>query len=201
LSAPKSETEENQKAVVLYIDDLPVAQIFLEAEVLFESGALFKLLQKKSIQVGILSGDSEAQVKAVGQKLNITNLLWSQKPQDKARQIESSPNCLFVGDGVNDTLAFKKALVAVAVSGSLTEALKSADVYLVKPGLKSLEELFIISDLALLLIKRNLMFSAVYNFLAGGAAVLGLVNPLVAAVLMPISSVSMLLLTHFGAKK
>lgn len=201
LSAPKSETEENQKAVVLYIDELPVAQIFLEAEVLFESGALFKLLQKKSIQVGILSGDSAAQVKAVGQKLNITNLLWSQKPQDKARQIESSPNCLFVGDGVNDTLAFKKALVAVAVSGSLTEALKSADVYLVKPGLKSLEELFITSDLALLLIKRNLVFSAVYNFLAGGAAVLGLVNPLVAAVLMPISSVSMLLLTHFGAKK
>jgi Cu+-exporting ATPase len=200
ITSEPDETE-NEKVVTLFINDDPCAKIFLQAQTPVETEDLFALMQKRNIRIAILSGDSQKQVNTIGKKLGISDLRWQQSPEDKMQAVGAEPLSLFVGDGVNDALALKKAFVSVAVSGSLTEALKSADVYFTEPGLVSLKQLFLTSDLALTLMKRNLLISAVYNLSAGTAAILGFVNPLIAAVLMPISSGAMLLMTYLGARK
>ena len=110
-------------------------------------------------------------------------------------------NSMMIGDGANDSLAFQKANVAVAVSGSVELAMHSADIYLLSEDLSKINDLFNISRRAVALIRRNLAISLVYNAIGGVAALAGWINPFVAAVLMPISSGFILISSWWEARK
>lgn len=112
-----------------------------------------------------------------------------------------SQQTLMIGDGANDALAFQQADLGIAVSGSVEVALRSADVYLLSEDLGKIDELFEISRRAHNLIRRNLHISIVYNIVGGIGALLGFVNPFVAAILMPISSGFILLSSWLGSRK
>jgi P-type Cu+ transporter len=76
-----------------------------------------------------------------------------------------------------------------------------SSVFMTEPNLKSLNQLFDISAGALTLIRRNLVVSVVYNSIGGTLALMGFVNPLVAALLMPLSSAFILLSTWLADRK
>jgi len=100
--------------------------------------------------------------------------------------------------GVNDAVALSRAHVSVAVQGSMEASFKAADIYLTQPGLQPLVDLIDLSDATISIIKRNLLFSLAYNATFGTLALLGHVNPLLAAVLMPASSVTVVLSAVIG---
>lgn len=106
-----------------------------------------------------------------------------------------------VGDGANDALALRTADVGIAVFGAMDISLRAAEVYLTTPGLKPLRDLIILSQETMKVVKRNLVLSLLYNSVSVFLAFIGLISPLSAAIIMPISSLTVLLSTISGTRK
>ena len=98
-----------------------------------------------------------------------------------------------VGDGVNDAAAMAAASVGIGVHGGAEACLASADVYLTKPGLDALVRLTDGARRTLRVIKRNVAFSLAYNVVGVTLAMSGRLTPLAAALLMPASSLTVVL--------
>lgn len=165
-----------------------------------EAHHCLELLRQQGWQIGILSGDHQAVVTHIAQQLDVPAelALGAISPEGKLFIVK---NCLaqgqkvvMVGDGVNDAAALAAASVGVAVHGGAEVALQAAPVYLGQPGLEPLVELFEGSRRTLRAIRRGLIVSLGYNLTAIGLAVAGCITPLVAAILMPISSLTVTLL-------
>ncbi|HEY9383724.1 MAG TPA: heavy metal translocating P-type ATPase, partial [Gemmatimonadales bacterium] len=99
---------------------------------------------------------------------------------------------VMVGDGVNDAAAIARATVGVAVRGGAEASLAAADVYL-EAGLAGLLPLLRGAERTLKVIRRNIAFSLLYNLVGATLAVAGVITPLIAAILMPMSSLTVVL--------
>ncbi|HET9958152.1 MAG TPA: heavy metal translocating P-type ATPase, partial [Polyangiaceae bacterium] len=97
---------------------------------------------------------------------------------------------VMVGDGVNDAAALSAATCGFAVHGGAEASLIAADVFATESGLRPLLRAVVGSTRALHTIRRGISFSLIYNLLGVGLAVSGLLTPLWAAVLMPLSSLT-----------
>lgn len=148
----------------------------------------------KGKAVYVLSGDHPDVVQRVSVALGIVegHVFGHQTPEMKQAFIEQKQKeghkVAMLGDGVNDAAALRAANVGIAVQGSTTASMVAADVFVTKPGLAVVVNLFHSAHKALNVIKRNLVFSLLYNAFGAVAAMLGWVDPLVAAVAMPLSS-------------
>ena len=100
---------------------------------------------------------------------------------------------VMAGDGINDAAAIAAASVGIAAHGGAEASLASSDVYLTEPGLAPLVRLVDGARRTFLVIERNVVFSIVYNLIGAGLAVAGQLTPLVAAILMPASSLTVVL--------
>lgn len=155
-------------------------------------------LKSRGWQVRILSGDHQEIVNRVARRLRIESkfAIGGVGPEEKLQRVSASnresPNdCIvMVGDGVNDSAALAASTVGIAVKNGAEASLAAAPVYLAKPGLSPILELLSISDSTLNTMRINLAVSLGYNIAFTAAAFLGFINPLVAAILMPISSIT-----------
>lgn len=153
-------------------------------------------LKKAGWQVGLLSGDHPQVVAAVGQQLGLdSNLVWGGKsPEDKQQVVhqlqQQKLSVVMVGDGVNDAVALAQADVGVAVKGGAEISLQAASVYLKNADLTALLDLSQAGRNTIRAIRRNFFASISYNIFAVGLAVVGLIHPLIAAGLMPVSSIT-----------
>ncbi|MCA9285170.1 MAG: cation-translocating P-type ATPase, partial [Phycisphaerales bacterium] len=154
-------------------------------------------------RVGLLSGDHPAVVARVAAALAIDPTLarGGASPEDKVAAVERAAqdgSVVMVGDGVNDAAALAVATVGVAVHGGAEASLAAADVHLASPGLAPIAELLEGSRRTLRIIRRNLMASLVYNLIAATLAATGAISPLMAAVIMPLSSLTVVGLSLRG---
>jgi Cu2+-exporting ATPase len=95
-----------------------------------------------------------------------------------------------VGDGVNDAAALSAASVGVAVHGGAEASLAAADVFTTRSGLEPVVDLVIGATRTLSVIRRGLFFSLLYNVVGVALAITGHLSPLVAAIVMPLSSLT-----------
>jgi P-type E1-E2 ATPase len=197
-----SEQITGRKSVALYENAEPLVHFFLQDSLLVPSRQLVTELVNKGYKVSVLSGDSENEVKKIADALEIpaSQCFARMTAQKKSEKVAAVPNSLMIGDGANDSLAFQNADVGIAVAGSVELALKSADIYLLSADLSKIAELFDISRRALFLIRQNLAISLVYNSFGAAAALMGYINPFVAALLMPVSSGFILLSSWWGSR-
>lgn len=159
------------------------------------SQAILDHVQTEGKAVYILSGDHPEVVSKVAMQLGVplSQAHGDVTPDAKRTFIEevqsrTTAPIAMIGDGVNDAAALQKADVGIAVQGGTTASLVAADIFLTRPGLQPLMELMIGAHHVMRVIKRSLGISLVYNVLGAAAAMLGFVNPLVAAIAMPLSS-------------
>ncbi len=181
----------------LYENRKPVARFRFAARLKPDSLQVLRALRGQGYKIKLLSGDQREPVMALAKNLSFdpADVHFGMSPADKAHLVSQTPGAIMVGDGVNDSLAMLQAGVGVSTCGGVEAALKSSDVYLTGPSLNGVFELIRISKSSLALVRQNLAISLIYNVSAGVLALLGLVNPFVAAILMPVSSGFILLST------
>jgi len=169
------------------------AKLYFEDEVRPEAGEVLSTLREK-FKIYISSGDKNSRVKALGNvlQLNPRHLMGDQSPMDKLKFVKSHSHSLMLGDGFNDAAALGAAQVGVAIQGPLQQSLKNADVCFLNPGLRPLFDLFDVAHKLNRSLKRNFSFTIAYNVITGVLALIGIVNPLIAAILMPLSSIFVL---------
>lgn len=151
-------------------------------------------LRSLGYRLAVLSGDQPAVVDAIVNRIGVPfeETLGGVSPEGKLAFIEEHARrgpVFMVGDGVNDAAALSAATVGIAVHGGAEASLAAADVFATTGGLAPIVELVQGARRTLRVIRGNLARSLVYNLTVGGLAATGLVGPLLAAVLMPVSSI------------
>jgi Cu2+-exporting ATPase len=157
-------------------------------------------LRKLGVEVALLSGDHQRVVDGVVRELGGEWLCASgtTSPEQKLAQVreycKTRRGVVMVGDGVNDAAALSSANVGIALHGGAEASLAAADVFTTEPGLMRVVEAVEGSRRTLRVIQRGVAISLAYNLFGVGLAVAGILSPLWAAVLMPLSSVSVVTL-------
>lgn len=162
-------------------------------------------LERAGFVVHILSGDRPAKVAAMAEALGLppARAIGGVTPEGKAAWLRAHDqrDTLMLGDGANDSLAFDAAFARgtpVIHRGVLEH---KADFYQLGRGLGGLQQLFAVNRSRRRTQLALLVFSVAYNALAVGLAVVGQMSPLVAAILMPVSSLVTLALVVGGMRR
>lgn len=186
----------------LFKDQEAIAQFQIDDEIRPESFEAIAKLKKMGLKVCLLSGDKKDKVLAIAESLNIEaeNCYAEITPEIKADIIKNHPRSIMVGDGANDALALSMANVGIAVHGAMDISLRASDVYLTVPGILSIVDLVQISHETMRVIYRNFILSLLYNSVSVILAYTGYISPLTAAIIMPLSSLTVLISTLIGTK-
>lgn len=188
--------------LLIAVDGTVMAAAALGDAIRDDARASIERLQSAGWQVRMLSGDHPDVVKRVGQHVGIhpDACRGGASPEDKLDVVRDaslgSRTVVMVGDGVNDAAALAAASVGIAVHGGAEASLAAADVYLNTPGLSPIVALTLASRRTMRIIRRNFALSLFYNIFAALLAVTGVINPLIAAVLMPLSSLTVVLSSY-----
>jgi P-type Cu2+ transporter len=163
---------------------------------------LIQDLDRRGWEVGVLSGDRQEVVDAIANGLGIatndrTHFLGQLTPEDKlaivkASKLRNSGRVMMIGDGINDAASLMVADIGIAVRSSDDLALRSAPVYIPGDRLAAISELIDASSVTIRSIKRCFAASLLYNTITISLAIAGWMHPLLAAVLMPISGITVL---------
>ena len=154
----------------------------------------------KTMQLALLSGDNEGEKSRLEALLpKLTPLYFNQKPEDKLKFIKSLQQNLkkvmMVGDGLNDAGALAQSEVGIAISEDINVFSPACDGILDASKFKNLYQYVLASKKAMSIIKWSFALSLVYNSVGLYFAVTGRLIPVIAAILMPISSISIVVFT------
>lgn len=151
-----------------------------------------------SHQFHILSGDQADRVQEFATTLKIpaAQAHGSLSPEEKAILVQSLKPSLYLGDGMNDTLAFQAATVSGTPVADRSLLDRRSDFLFTCPGLSFLPMLFSLASWRRHTVTLVLAFTISYNIAAVTACILGHMTPLLAAILMPLSSIFSLLIAQ-----
>ena len=149
-------------------------------------------LRAAGIGMTLLSGDRRAVAVAIARQLGGMDVIAEVLPQDKDQEIQRLQQrgevVAMVGDGVNDAPALIRADVGIALGSGTDVSVESADIVLMHNELDKVRLATLLSRRTLLTIKQNIGLSFMYNLIMVPLAMMARVDPLVAAITMPISS-------------
>lgn len=189
--------EEEGCTLVLFSHGPTVQKAFaLRDEIQKGSKELLKTLVDSGVSVSVLSGDAQGAVNKVASQLGIefASAQGGLTPEQKGEIVRRADDAIFIGDGVNDLFALRNARVGISLAGGVETTLGNSDIVVTHGGIVSLREFFAEAKRVKRIILLSLFVSFTYNLAAAFAAALGQVTPLFAAVLMPLSSLTILLI-------
>ena len=185
--------------------DGQLAGIIAVADTVKESSKkAIETLHQMGIKVAMITGDNQKTADAIARQVGIDLVLAEVLPADKANEVkklqETGVKVGMVGDGINDAPALAQADIGIAIGSGTDVAIESADIVLMKSDLMDVSTAIKLSKATIRNIKENLFWAFAYNVLGipvamGLLHLLGgpLLNPMIAAAAMSLSSVSVLL--------
>lgn len=147
-------------------------------------------LNKKKIDVWMVTGDKKETAEKIAKEANIKNILAEVMPGDKAQKVKEFTSVAFVGDGINDAPALASASVGIAMGTGTDVAIESAGITLLNKNIASVDAAINLSKKTMNVIRQNLFWAFGYNIILIPVAALGLLNPMLAAGAMAASSIS-----------
>ncbi|QRF67364.1 heavy metal translocating P-type ATPase [Ponticoccus alexandrii] len=184
---------EQTAAWLAVADEAPCA--FLFSDRLREGAAeAVAALRASGLRVLLMSGDTPAAVEALARRLEIPQWVAEALPQDKSARVEAltreGAHVLMVGDGLNDTAALTAAHVSISPASALDAARVASDIVLLGQSLAPIPEALTTARKAVKRIRENFTVATWYNIIAVPLAVAGLCSPLIAALAMSASSIT-----------
>lgn len=205
-----NKTNEHQKSIMYVAIDNKLVGYFITSNAYRDGfSSILKSLEQKYKQV-ILSGDSIAEKEFLEKTLGKNvQLLFNQKPEDKQKFIQqlqkNNHKVLMIGDGLNDAIALKESDVGIAITENNNNFTPACDIILDATFFEKFQKLFLFSKQGKRIIKISFTFSFIYNVIGMYFALQGLLSPLIAAILMPSSTITIIAitfgLTQYSAKK
>ena len=188
-------------AMFLAVDGRTVGLIAVADPIKDGAADAIKTLHAAGLRITMASGDSRTTAEAVARRLGIDEVHGEVRPKDKVELVQrlraEGRRVAMAGDGINDAPALAAADVGIAMGTGTDVAMSSAQVTLVKGDLRGIARALEISRAAVLNMKQNLTFAFLYNALGVPVAAgilypaFGLLlNPMIAALAMSLSSVS-----------
>ena len=186
------------------VDDQLAAILVVEDPIKPNTSHSIRELQKNGIEIFMLTGDNKKTATAVANILGIKHVFAEVLPEDKSRMVSELKNkgliVAMAGDGVNDAPALAKADIGIAMGTGTDVAIESAGITLLNGDLTCIVKALRLSKATMRNIRQNLFFAFIYNALgvplAAGALYpfTGLLlNPMIAAAAMSLSSVSVII--------
>ena len=158
-----------------------------------ETPRAIAMLRDLGLRPIMLTGDAAAPARAVAAAAGIDEVLSDVMPEDKERVVRELQDAgevvAMAGDGVNDAPALVRADLGIAIGTGTDVAAEAADITLVTPDARAIADAIRLSRRTLRTIQGNLVWAFGYNVAAIPLAVLGLLNPLIAAAAMGLSSI------------
>ena len=194
---------EGATALFLAVDGKPGGVIAIADPIKSTTQAALGRLWSYGIRIVMLTGDNKTTAEAVARKLGIKEVEADVLPQDKNRIVKTLTAegriVAMAGDGVNDAPALAEAAVGIAMGTGTEVAIQSAGITLVKGDLAGIARAIVLSRATMRNIRENLVFAFAYNTIgipiAAGVLYPAfglLLNPIVAALAMSLSSVSVI---------
>ncbi len=191
---------DDQKGSRVYVQINGIDKGFYEIVNVYRKGFtdLINKLKNNKYQIHILSGDNNAEEERLATMLGKDVFLnFDVSPENKLNYIKnlqnSGRNVLMVGDGLNDAGALMQSDTGIAVSNNSARFTPACDAIIDGTSLKSIYKFIRYARSGKNLVKAGFILSIIYNIVGISFAVQGLLSPLVAAILMPASSISIVL--------
>ena len=197
----KNDAVPNSSAVQVMIDNVWYGQFKIVHNYRFGFNRLMELLKNK-YTIAVVSGDNNAEQEKLQQILGKeADILFYQKPDDKLNYIQhlqnvQHKNVMMIGDGLNDAGALKQSNVGIAISENSNNFSPACDAILDATQFSNLDKFIQFAKTGKKIILISFILSIIYNIIGLYFAVQGTLSPLIAAILMPCSSVTIILITY-----
>ena len=195
--------EEGKTPMYIAIENKISGIIAVADTVKENSKKAIEILHNMGIEVAMITGDNKRTAEAIARQVGIDRILAEVLPQDKANEVKKlqaeGKKVAMVGDGINDAPALAQADIGIAIGSGTDVAIESADIVLMRSDLMDVPTALQLSKKTITNIKENLFWAFGYNILGipvamGVLYLFGgpLLNPIIAALAMSFSSVSVL---------
>ena len=201
----QSQTDIMGTRIVVAIDQEIVGEFVIETPYKKGIKALFQKLTKQ-FKLSILTGDNDRERENLKKLVSEeTELKFYQSPEQKMNYIQQlqeqkSVPVMMVGDGLNDAGALLQSHVGVAVMNQANSFTPSSDAIIASDSLDKLDSLIQLSAKSKSIINYTFIISAIYNLTGLYYAIQGTLSPVIAAILMPISSISIIGISYFWSR-
>lgn len=189
-----AETAEDKGHTVVFVGRNSRAEgaVVLADTIKPSSAAATSILKGQQLEILLMTGDNKRTANHIAEALGISEALSEMLPSDKAAEItrlqSQGKRVAMVGDGINDAPALAQADIGIALGSGTDIAMQAADITILRGDLLAIADAVMLARKTLATIKGNLFWAFAYNVAAIPLAAFGVLNPMIAAGAMSLSS-------------